>query len=113
MQNFLGCLKILQDLKNATKKTFKTSSNVMLMILDFKYCRARESLSVSSMTKTLAVTRKGLETTTVLKKDHTVKKLFTALRRLWEWLEQQEECDAVQLMSLKLVRDLASIKTRR
>ncbi|GBL75536.1 hypothetical protein AVEN_154879-1 [Araneus ventricosus] len=39
IQSWLGCLKNLRDLENATKKKFKTGSNVMSIILAIKYWR--------------------------------------------------------------------------
>ncbi|GBN92223.1 hypothetical protein AVEN_247085-1 [Araneus ventricosus] len=39
------------------------------------------------------------------------KEAFYCLETAMRWLEQQEECDAIQLLSLKRARDLAARKT--
>ncbi|GBM93029.1 hypothetical protein AVEN_3139-1 [Araneus ventricosus] len=65
------------------------------MILAFTQWRMMESLTVSSTTKPLALTRKSLATTTLLTKEHPLRKIFTAFTANWKWLEQQEECQAV------------------
>ncbi|GBM25386.1 hypothetical protein AVEN_12319-1 [Araneus ventricosus] len=78
----------------------------MSMTVAFKYRRTKKSLSLSSTTKTIAMTRKSPATTTVLRKGHPMRNLFTAMT----WLEQLD-CVAVQLLSLKRVRDLAAKKS--
>ncbi|GBM11820.1 hypothetical protein AVEN_26752-1 [Araneus ventricosus] len=85
---------------NGTKETFKTGSNVM--ILAFKCQWIMESLPVSSMTKTPSDNDHA-------EKGPSSKEVFHCLEIAMKWLAQQEECDDVQLPSLKCVRDLAAI----
>ncbi|PSN51225.1 hypothetical protein C0J52_10562 [Blattella germanica] len=65
-----------------------------------------KSLPVLSTTKTFVTKR----TKTVLKKGPSNEEAFHCLETAMKWVEQQEECDDVQLLCLKRLRDLAAKK---
>ncbi|KAJ8873883.1 hypothetical protein PR048_024719 [Dryococelus australis] len=109
-ENVAGLMKKLQDLKNTTRKTFKTGSNVMSMTLAIKYRRTMKSFPVSSTTKTLVTTRKEEPSSDRTKIGPSSEEAFHCLETAMKWLEQQEDCYTAQLLSLKRFRDLTAKK---
>ncbi|PSN48884.1 hypothetical protein C0J52_09662 [Blattella germanica] len=103
--------KEVEDFKNVTRKTFKTGSNVMLMILD-QVLTDDEIIASVIDDQDLCDEEEEPSDEDCAEKGPSSEEAFHCLETAMKWVEQQEECDAVQLLCLKRLRDLAAKKRK-